>query len=134
MSLCLLFIDNKLSTQFGEGKFEYILFSKAHCLKDINISFASHSIKQYDTTEYLGCQLGTKLSGEAVASKVLKKINVKLKFRHRKSRYLTSAVTRLLCNVLIQPHFDCGCSSLRPVSKKNILKIKRGISCRSIAL
>ena len=30
---------------------------------------------------------------------------------------------RLLCNVLIQPHFDYGCSSWFPLSKKN-LKLK----------
>ena len=32
-----------------------------------------HSIKQREAVEYLGCQLDSKLSGEAMASKVLKK-------------------------------------------------------------
>ena len=49
------------------------IFSKTRGLKEINISFASHSIKQNETVEYLGCQLDSKLSGEAMASKVLKK-------------------------------------------------------------
>ena len=80
-------------------------------LKEINTSFAGHSIKQRETVEYLGCQLDSKLSGEAMASKVLKKVNAKLKFLYRQSRYLTPAYRRLLCNVLIQPHFDYGCSS-----------------------
>ena len=56
-------------------------------------------------------------------SKVLKKINAKLKFLYRQSRYLTPAYRRLLCNALIQPHFDYGCSSWFPLLKKN-LKLK----------
>ena len=72
-SLCQLFIDKKLSTHFGEGKTKSILFSKKRGLKEMNISFTGHSIKQHETVEYLGCQLDSKLSGEAMASKVLKK-------------------------------------------------------------
>ena len=90
-SLCQWFIDNKLSIHFGEDKAKSILFSKATSLKEINISVAGHSIKQHETAEYLGCQLDSKLSGEATASKVLKKINAKLKFLYRQSRYLTPA-------------------------------------------
>ena len=67
------FIDNKLSFHFGEDKTKSILFSKTKGLQEINISFAGHSIKQLETVEYLGCQLDCKLSGEAMASKVLKK-------------------------------------------------------------
>ena len=77
---------------------------------------------QHDS-KVLGCQLGSKLSGDGLASKVLRKINVKLKFLNRKSIYLIPAFRRLLCNALTQPHFHCGCSSLFPLLKKN-LKIK----------
>ena len=58
-----------------------------------------------------------------IASKVLKEINAKLKFLYCQSRYRTPAYRRLLCNALIQPHFDSGCSSWFPVLKK-ILKLK----------
>ena len=51
------------------------------------------------------------------------KINAKLKFLYCQSRYLTPAYRRLLCNALIQPHFDYGCSSWFPLLKKN-LKLK----------
>ena len=61
-SLCQWFIDNKLSIHFGEDKTKSILFSKTRGLKEINISFAGHSIKQHETIEYLGCQLDSKLS------------------------------------------------------------------------
>ena len=59
-----------------------------------------------------------------MASKPLKKINARLKFLYRQSRYLTPAYRRLLCSALIQPHFDYGCSSWLPLLKKN-LKLKR---------
>ena len=90
------------------------------------IFFAGYSIKQHDTVEYLGCQLDSKLSGEVLVSKVLSKINTKLKFLYRKSIYLILSFGRLLCNALFQPHFDCGCSSWFPCKMKNLkIKIKK---------
>ena len=72
-SLCQWFIDNKLSIHFGEDKTKSVLFSKKRGLKEINISPAGCSIKKDETVEYLGCQLNSKSSGEAMASKVLNK-------------------------------------------------------------
>ena len=72
-SLLQWFIDNKLSIHFGEDKTKSILFSKTRGLREINVSFVGHSIKQYETTEYLGCQLDSKLSGEEMVSNVIKK-------------------------------------------------------------
>ena len=77
---------NKLSIHFGEDKAKSSLISKARGLKEINMSFAGHSIKQHKTVKYLCCQLDSKLSEEVIASKVLKKINAKLKFQRRQGR------------------------------------------------
>ena len=110
-SLYQWLIDTKLSIHFGEDKTKSILFLKMRGLKEINIYFAGHSIKQHETVEYLGCQLYSKLSGEAMASK----INAKLNFLYRQSRYLTHGYRRPLCNALIQPHFDYGCASWLPL-------------------
>ena len=71
-SLCQWFIDNKLSIHFGEDKTKSILFSKTRGLREINISFPGHSIKHHETVEYLGCQIDSRLSKEAMASNVLK--------------------------------------------------------------
>ena len=49
-----------------------------------------------------------------MAMKTIKKINSKLKFLHRKNDFLTPDLRRLLCNALIQPHFDYVCSSWFP--------------------
>ena len=117
-SLCQWFIDNKLSIHFGEDETKSILFSKTRVLREIDIFFTGHSIKQHETVEYLSCKLGSKSSGQAIASKVLKKINARLKFLYRQSSYLTP-VYRRLCNALIQPYFDNGCSSWFPLLKKN---------------
>ena len=84
-SLCQWFIDNQLLIHFGEDKTKSILFSKAKGLKEINISFAGCTIQQHETVEYLGFQFYSKLSGEAMASKVLKKINAKLKCLYRQN-------------------------------------------------
>ena len=51
------------------------------------------------------------MSGESMAHKVISKVNVRLKFLHRKNKYLTLNLRCLLCNALIQPHFDYACSA-----------------------
>ena len=54
------------------------------------------------------------MSGESMALNVINKINSRLKFLHRKNKSLTAALRRLLCNALIQPHFDYGSSAWYP--------------------
>ena len=54
------------------------------------------------------------MSGESMALKVINKINSRLKFLHRKNTFLTPALRRLLCNALIQPHFDYTSSGWYP--------------------
>ena len=50
---------------------------------------------------------------------VIHKINNKLKFLYRKNYFLTPTLRCLLCNALIQPHFDYACSAWYPnLSKK----------------
>ena len=49
-----------------------------------------------------------------MALKTIKKINQKLKFLYRKNRFLTPELRRLLCNAIIQPHFDYACSAWYP--------------------
>ena len=49
------------------------------------------------------------MSGEAMTLNVINKINIKLNFFHRMNCFLTSALRRLLCKALIQPHFDYSC-------------------------
>ena len=59
------------------------------------------------------------MSGESMAHKVISKVNATLKFLHRKNKYLTPNLRRLLCNALIQPDFDYACSAWYPnLSKK----------------
>ena len=76
-----------------------------------SLSALYYSLKQHNTVEYLGYYLDSNLSGESMARRVLKKINTKLSFLWRQSNYLNYSSRRLLCNVLIQPHFDYGCTS-----------------------
>ena len=78
----MLVIHRQLSVHFGEDKTKSILFTKARGLRKINASLPGHSIKQHETVEYLGRQLESKLSGEAMSSKVLKKIHGKQKFMY----------------------------------------------------
>ena len=46
-------MDYKLSIDFGEDETKPILFSKTKSLKEINIFFVSHSIKQHEKVSEL---------------------------------------------------------------------------------
>ena len=48
---------------------------------------------------------------EPMALQVIKKINTRLQFLCRKNRFLSQPLRRLLCNAIIKPHFDYGCSA-----------------------
>ena len=62
----------------------------------------------------MGCLLDETIFRESMALKTIKKINKKLKFLYRKNRFLTPELRRLLCNAIIQPHFDYACSAWYP--------------------
>ena len=60
---------------------------------------------------HFGCILHNSMSVDQMAIKVIKKVNNKLKFLYRKNRFLSKYLRRLLCNAIIQPHFDYACST-----------------------
>ena len=124
-NLCEWFIENKLSIHFGEEKTKSILFASKMKVKKVdrlNIIYKDIKIKQHSKVKYLGCILDESLNGEQMALHVLSQINSKLKFLYRKNRFLSPALRRLLCNALIQPHFDYACSAWFPNLKQNLKK------------
>ena len=84
----------------------------------LNISYRDYSLKQPITVEYLGCYLDSNLIGESIACRVLKNINTKINFLWRQGNHLNYSSRRLLCNALIQRHFDYGCPSWYPLLSK----------------
>ena len=128
-SICDWFIDNKLSIHFGEDKTKSIIFGsqrKLKSLKELDIRRDDIKIKQHSEVTYLGCILESSLSGEAMATQALGKINGRLKFLYRNQTYLNYKLRRLLCNALIQPHFDFACLAWYPNLNK---KIKGKLQC-----
>ena len=57
-----------------------------------------------------------------MALQVIKKINTRLKLLYRKKRFLSQPIHRLLCNAIIQPHFDHACSAWYPNLNKSLKK------------
>ena len=108
-NLCDWFVDNKLSIHFGEDKTKSILFAskrRAKNIRQLNIKYKDINIKQHSEVTHLGCLLDVMMSPEPMALKIVNKINGKLKFFYRKKRFLSPELRRMLCNALIQPHFD----------------------------
>ena len=119
-------MDNKLSIFFGGDKTKSILLDSKFNnknIKKLNIKYGDIQSKQHSKVKYLGCLMDETMSGEAIALNVIHKINNKLKFLYRKNDFLKPTLRRLLCNALIQPHFDYACSAWYPNLKKK-LKLK----------
>ena len=112
----------------GEHKTKCLLFGTKHRLNKVTsleIKYGEIHIKQYHTVTYLGCLLDETLSGESMALKVINKINSRLRFLYRKNRFLSPPLRRLLCNSLIQPHFDYACSAWYPnLNKRSKSKLQ----------
>ena len=106
--MCEWLVDNKLSSHFGEDKTKCTIFSKEKNLAELNITYDNNRIKQFHIVEYLDCYLDANLSEESMAMDLSKFLNPKLR--------------RLLCNSLIQPHFDYACVSWCSLVSKNIRK------------
>ena len=69
---------------------------------------------------YLGCVLDETMSGQTMALRVIEKINSRLKVLDRKNRFLDVPLRRLLCNALIQSHFDYACAAWYPHLTKKL--------------
>ena len=89
-----------------------ILFASKRRIVNIckpNIRYKEIHIKQQAQVIYIKCVLGESMLGEPMALKLIFKANGKLKFLHRRNKILTPELCRMLCNALIQPHFDYAC-------------------------
>ena len=120
-SLCDWLVDNKLSIHLG--KTESILFGTRNSLNKtnlVNIKYESQNIEQKQKVKYLGIILDDNLTGKSMVDSILTKINAKLRFLYRKRKFLDNDTRRLLCNSLIQPHYDFACSSWYPLLNKNL--------------
>ena len=119
------FVDNKLSIHFGEDKTKSILFAskrKIKKLQKLEIIYNNIRIKQHSRVTYLGCILEETMSRKSMANKVINKFNARLKFLHQKNKYLTPNLRLLLCNALIQPHFDYAWYPNYSKKLKNIIQ------------
>ena len=104
----------KLSLYFFVTKF------KLKKVRKLIINYGDVQIKQHSKVKYLGGMLDETMSGETMTLSVINKINNKLKFLYRKNRFLTPILRRLLCNALVQPHFDYACSAWYPNLTKKL--------------
>ena len=123
--VCDWFVDNKLSIHFGEDKTKSVLFASKRKIKSarkLNVKYKNIKIKQHSQVTYLGCVLDETLCGEPMTLKALNKINGKLKFLYRKDKFLTATLCRMLCNAIIQLHFDYACSAWYPNLNEKLKK------------
>ena len=105
-------IDNKLSLHLG--KTESVMFGskrKLNKVKDFIVQCNGNAIKSQKSVKYLGVQLDNDLSGASIVNDIVKKVNGRIKFMYRQGNCLNTSLRKMLCNSLIQCHFDYACSS-----------------------
>ena len=66
-----------------------------------------------------------------MALNVIDKINLRFKFLYRQNRFLTPPLCKLLCNALIKPLSDYGCTNLVSKSSKKT-KIKTSSNAKKM--
>ena len=101
-NICDCFVDNKLSIHFGGDKTKSILFAskcKIKKVQKLEIIYNKSRIKQHSRVTYLDCILEETMSGESFSNKVISKVNARLKFLHRKNKYLTPNLRRLFATL-----------------------------------
>ena len=89
-----------------------ILFTRQHKIKTIEkrtVKNQDIEVKEHSQVTYQGCVMDETMSGEPMALKIINKINEKLNFLYWKNSFLTPGPRKMLCNALIQPHFDYAC-------------------------
>ena len=107
------FADNRLSVHFGEDKTKSILFASKRKIKKIakpKISYKNTQIKQHSKVTHLLCILDETMSGEEMVLKVINEVNLRLKFLHRKNKFLTPA----LCSYFVMLLFNLTLIMHRP--------------------
>ena len=104
--------DNKLSLHLG--KTEAILFGtkrKLKCANEFLVTCNGNTITCSSSVKYLGVTLDSCLSGDSIASNIVKKANGRLKFLYRHQDCLNMKARKTLCSALIMCYFDYACSS-----------------------
>ena len=105
-------IDNKLSLHLG--KTESILFGTEKKLASVNnfhVQCDNISVTSVKNVTYLGLSLENNLSSNSIVSNIIKKASSRLKFLYRYKDILNENSRKILCNALIQCHFDYCCSA-----------------------
>ena len=111
---CDWFVDNKLNIHFGKDKTKSILFAskqRSMNVHQMNFKYKQINIKQDSQVIYLWCMIDV---GWQNKTKFINKINGKLTFLYKKKRHLNKELRRILCNALIQLHFNYACQAWYP--------------------
>lgn len=105
-------VDNKLSLHLG--KTECILFGSRRALGKVDnfgVHCNGHTIESQSSVKYLGAVLDNDLSATSIVNGIVKKVNSRLKFLYRYNYCLDLNLRKMLCNSLVQCHFDYASSS-----------------------
>lgn len=110
-SLSVWLEENKLSLHLG--KTESIVFASCQKLaegNEMSIECKGRSIEAKDCVKYLGVNIDQDMSCTKEGTKLVSKINSKLKFLYRNAGFFRMRERKMLCSALLQSHFDYACN------------------------
>ena len=110
------------------GKTELILFGtkiRVNRVENYSITSCGHTIYATPSVNYLGLEMDNILSGEQMASDIIKKVNSRLKFLYRQANHFDQKIKKTLCSALVFCLFDYSISSwYGGVSKCSLKKLQ----------
>ena len=101
---------------FGTFHYLWLCYSSVFWVRNItkishlNISCSDKTVSAKSSVTYWGMELDQTLSGETMGTTVVQKLNSRLKFLYRQSKFLTLSRRRTLVSALALSQFDCACS------------------------
>ena len=93
----MVFSDNQLTIPFGKDTPKLTFFASKRKIKKapkLNIMDKTIQIKQHSNVTYVACILDAKNVRESMFLKLIKKISTRLKFLHRKNKFLAATLRR----------------------------------------
>ena len=84
---------------------------KLASVNNFHVQCDNISVTSVKTVTYLGLSLENTLSSNNIVSNIIKKASSRLKFLYRYKEILNENSRKILCNALIQCHFDYCCSA-----------------------
>ena len=94
--------------KLNANKSHFVIFSYRKDLKIDNINFGTHSLKQVQTTKFLGIHIDERLNFKVHVNHILDKVSKSIGLLFKLNHFLPKNILLTLYNTLLLPYFNYG--------------------------